>query len=94
MTIVVCGILCAPMCSYLQKCGILFSTAPRTLYPTIQQQKNCRQKRVPTSTYVGSGTKQEVTYYSEIPTVVKLGDVNENTTIVGLESSYHGQDAP
>ena len=65
-----------------------------TLYPTIQQQKHCRQKRVPTSTCIGSGTKQEVIYYSEVPTVVKLGDVNENTTIVGLESSYRGQDAP
>ncbi len=31
--------------------------------------KSCRQKRVPASTHVGYGTKQEVTYYSEIPAV-------------------------
>ena len=38
----------------------------------------------PTSTYVGSDKKQEATYYSKIPTVVKLGNVNGCTTIVGF----------
>ena len=61
-----------------------FDSVPPNLVPDNPTKKSCRQKRVPTSTYAGSGTKQEVTYYSEIPTVVKLGDVNENTTIVGF----------
>jgi len=54
-----------------------------TLHPAIPPKKAVAKKG-PTSTYVGSGTKQEVTCYSQIPAVVKLGDVNGKTTIVGL----------
>ena len=80
--IVGCGIyalLCAPLYKHVGFYSDL--PHPRTNNPT---KKSCGQKRIPTSTYVGSGTKQEVTYHSEIPAVVKLGDVNGNTTIVGF----------
>ena len=59
-------LLCTKMWDFIQICP--------TLYPQ-SHQKKLSPKNVPLSTYVGSGTKQEVTYYSEIPAVVKLGDV-------------------
>ncbi len=73
------ALLCAP----IYKNVGFYSVLPHPV-PDNPTKKSFRQKRVPTSTYVGSGKKQEVTSYSEIPTVVKLGDVNENTTIVGF----------
>ena len=68
------------MCSDLQKCGILFSTAP-----TCTQQSHQKKLSPKKGSYIyicRFWYKNKKLPYSEIPTVVKLGDVNENTTIV------------
>jgi hypothetical protein len=72
------ALLCAP--TYKNKGFYSDPPHPESSKPT---KKRCRQKRIPTPTYVGSDTKKEVTYYSKISSMVRLGDVNGNTTIVG-----------